>query len=420
MNDPTIICPHCKGAVHLTEAMAAPLVEATRKQFQQQIAEKDAAIALRENAILKRESDVADARRSIEAEVANKLKESRQEIAAEEAERARKNAAHELESKAKAIADLEATLKDRSDKLAEAQNAQADLIRKGRDLEEAQRALELTVEQRVQASLDDVREKSKAAAEQALGLKIAEKDMQIDGMLRQIEELKRRAEQGSQQLQGEVQELQLEALLRTKFPMDTVQPVPKGEYGGDVLHAVSGPLGERCGTILWETKRTKNWSDGWLVKLRADMRAAKAEAALIVSQTLPKGVETFDLVDGVWVTDMRCAIPVAIAVRYSLIELAMARRSLDGQQTKMELVYAYLTGPRFRQRVEAIVERFSDMQSDLDKERKGMTRLWAKREQQIKTVIEATVGMYGDLQGIGGTKLLEIPGLELPLIEVGG
>ena len=169
MNDPMIICPHCKGAVHLTEAMAAPLVEATRKQYLNQIAEKDAAIALRETAILKRESDVADARRSIEAEVANKLKESRQEIAVEEAERARKNSAHELESKTKEITDLEATLKDRSDKLAEAQKAQADLMRKGRDLEEAQRALELTIEQRVQTSLDDVREKSKAAAEQALG-----------------------------------------------------------------------------------------------------------------------------------------------------------------------------------------------------------------------------------------------------------
>jgi hypothetical protein len=138
---------------------------------------------------------------------------------------------------------------------------------------------------------------------------------------------------------------------------------------------------------------------------------------LIVSQALPKGLQSFDFIDGVWVAEPRCAMPVAIALRESLIALAAVRLAGEGQQTKMELVYQYLTGPRFRRRIEAVVERFSDMQADLDRERKAMMRLWAKREEQIRGVVEATAGLYGDLQGIAGRTLLEIEGLEIPLLD---
>jgi hypothetical protein len=164
-------------------------------------------------------------------------------------------------------------------------------------------------------------------------------------------------------------------------------------------------------------KRTKNWSDGWLGKVREDQRAAKADVALIVSHALPKGLQTFDQIDGVWVTEPRCAVAVAIALRESLIGLAAARLAGEGQQTKMEVMYQYLTGPRFRHRIEAVVERFTDMQADLDRERKTMMRLWAKREEQIRGVVESTAGLYGDLQGIAGRSLLEIDGLQLPLLD---
>jgi hypothetical protein len=173
-----------------------------------------------------------------------------------------------------------------------------------------------------------------------------------------------------------------------------------------------------CGTILWESKRTRNWNDAWLSKLREDQRAAKAEFAVIVSQVLPKDVDAFDLVEGVWVTSPRTFIAVAIVLRHSLVELAMARHASEGQQTKMEMIYQYLTGPRFRHRVQAIVEKFTDMQQDLDKERKTMTKLWAKRQEQIRCVIESTAGLYGDLQGIAGKTLQEIEGLDIPAIEV--
>jgi hypothetical protein len=188
--------------------------------------------------------------------------------------------------------------------------------------------------------------------------------------------------------------------------------VPKGEFGGDVLQRVVGPLNQICGTILWETKRTKNWSDGWLPKLREDQRAAKAEIAIIISQALPKEVDTFGFVDGVWVADPKVTLPVALSLRQSLIEIAAARQASEGQQTKMEMVYGYLTGPRFRQRVQAIVEAFSSMKEDLDREKKVINRQWAKREEQIDRVMQATVGMYGDLQGIVSRTLQEIEGLE--------
>ena len=248
-----------------------------------------------------------------------------------------------------------------------------------------------------------------------------EKEETITAMQKQIEDLKRRAEQGSQQLQGEVQELELENLLRAKFPFDTIEPVPKGEFGGDALQRVvsaSGQPNGTVGTILWESKRTKNWSDGWLVKLREDQRTAKAEVAVLVSQVLPKGVESFDVVDGVWVTSPRAVLPVATVLRHTLLQVSTARQVSEGQQTKTEMVYQYLTGPRFRHRVEAIVEAFSSMQEDLAAEKKAIQRQWAKREIQLNNVLQSTAGMYGDLQGIAGKSLQEIEGLELPALQI--
>jgi hypothetical protein len=417
MGDPTITCPKCHHDIPLTESLAAPLLEATRRDFELRIADKDRNIADREKALRNQQAALEIARAEVDQQVFDKLQSERKRIAGEEAEKAKRLAATDLEQKDRELTDLQLVLKAREEKLAEAQQVQADLIRKQRELDDAKREIDLTIEKRVQASLATVRDKAKLEAEEGLKLRLAEKEEQIASMQRQVEELKRKAEQGSQQLQGEAQELVLEATLRAKFPRDLIEPVPKGEFGGDVLQRVIGPLDQHCGTILWETKRTKNWTDSWLAKLREDQRKAKADIALIVSNALPRGVHTFDHVDGIWVTNSRCAIPVAIALRQSLIEIAAVRQAGVGQHSKMEIMYQYLTGPRFRQRLEAIVEKFSDMQEDLEKERRAMTRLWAKREEQIRGVIDATAGMYGDLQGIAGQALKEIDGIAMPLIE---
>jgi hypothetical protein len=417
MTEPIISCPKCKAEIKLTESLAAPLIESTRREFEKQLAQKDVDVAKRETLLRDREEALSKAKETIDDQVAEKLKQERAKIIAEEAKKAKLALGADLDQKAKEITELQEILKQREAKLAEAQKAQSELIRKQRELDDAKREMDLTVEKKIQEGLTTVRDQARKEAEEQLKLKVMEKEQTIASMQKQIEELKRRAEQGSQQLQGEVQELALEELLSTKFPRDIIEPVPKGEHGGDILHRVSGPFGQTCGTILWESKRTKNWSDNWLGKLREDQRAAKAEIAVIVSQALPKGVETFELIDGVWVTHPRAALPVAMTLRNTLIEVACARQATEGQQTKMEMVYQYLTGPRFRQRVQAIVETFSSMHEDLEKERKAITKQWAKREEQIARVMQATVGMYGDLQGIAGKTLQEIEGLGFPALE---
>lgn len=415
--DATITCPSCQTEIKLTESLAAPLIAATKREYEKKIADKDEALDRREAALRAQQVAIEEAQANVDALVAEKLKAERNVIAQDEARKAKFALATDLEARAREIAELKDVLAQRDTKLAEAQATQIELLRKQRELDDAKRELELSVEKRVQEALGAVREQAKKDAEESLRLKVSEKEEQILSMQRQIEELRRRAEQGSQQLQGEVLELQLEVLLGNRFPLDVLEPVAKGEFGGDLLQRVIGPAGQVCGAILWETKRTKNWSDAWLSKLRSDQRTAKAELALLISEALPKGVESFELIDGVWVAHPRFVLPVASVLRQSLIELAASRISQEGQQTKTELVYQYLTGPRFRHRVEAIVERFSEMQDDLNRERKATMRLWAKREAQIQGVIDSTVGMYGDLQGIAGRAMQEIPALETPLIE---
>lgn len=459
MTEPTVICPNCQHEFALTESLAAPLVAATRREFEARLvsererivaeeaararaalegemAGKAAEIADLQDLLKQRNEKVAelqkaqaelarqrqeleDARAEMEVTVAEKLREEREKIAADAERKARLALGDEMEARARENAGLQETLEAQRVKLAEAQAAQVELLKKQRELEDARAEMELNIQKGIQEGLEASRAQARKEAEEALNLTLAERQHTIDAMKKQIEDLKRRAEQGSQQLQGEVLELELESRLSGAFPLDTIAPVPKGEFGGDAVQTVRNPLGQVCGTILWESKRTKNWSDGWLQKLKDDQRAAKAELAIIVSQALPKEVESFDLVEGIWVTSPRCALPLAVSLRQSLMELANVRQSREGQETKVELVYEYLTGPHFRQRVQAIVEAFSVMQADLVKEKRAMQAQWAKREKQLERVLGATAGMYGDLQGIAGQGIQEIEGLGLLALEGG-
>lgn len=330
VNEPTITCPNCHTVIRLTESLAAPLIAATREQYEQQLREKDQDVAKREQGVREKERLVVEAKRTLDDQIADQvatqLQSERARVVTEEAKKAKIAIAAELDAKARELLELQDVLKIRDAKLAEAQNAQAELIKKQRELDDAKRELELTVEKRVQDGLSAVRAAAKREAEDGLKLKVAEKDQTITSMQQTIEELKRKAEQGSQQLQGEVQELELENLLRAKFPFDSIEPVAKGEVGGDVLQRVVSQTGQQSGAILWESKRTKNWSDGWLTKLREDQRAAKADVSVLVSQVLPKGVEAFDVVDGVWVTSPRAALPVATVLRHTLLQVSMARQ----------------------------------------------------------------------------------------------
>jgi hypothetical protein len=420
VNGTHIICPKCSTKIAFTESLAAPLIAEARKKFEAQLATKEVDFDRREAELKQTQADLDKAREDFTEQVTAKLRTERAAIAEAEAKKARLAVSDDLSHRDRQLADLQQMLATNNAKLAEAQRVQVEMLRKERQLEDARREMDLTVEKKVQENLAAVRDKARLAAEDALKAKVTEKETQIAGMQRQIEELPRKADQGSQQLQGESLEVELESLLRSRFPRDVIEPIAKGEFGGDVVHGVLTANGQRCGTILWESKRTKAWNPAWLGKLRDDQRSAKAEVALIVSSALPKDVQSFDLVENIWVAQPRFAIPLAVALRQSLIDVAASRKAQEGQQTKTEVMYTYLTGPRFRHRIEAIVEKFTDMKADLDRERATMTRLWAKREEQLRGVLDSTSGLYGDLQGIAGRAMQEIDNLDMPMIGAKG
>ncbi|MCA6121217.1 DUF2130 domain-containing protein [Bradyrhizobium sp. WSM 1704] len=418
VHEPRIICPRCSHQIALTESIAAPLLEAQRRGFQEKLVAREAEFARKADELRQQQDELAKARESLDERINQRLEVERKQVVAAEAKKAREQVAGDLAAMKQRLAESEQLLEARNAKLVEAQRAQAEALRKQRELDEKARELEVTIEKRVQASQAELIAKARQDVTDELRSQVSQKDAQIDSLGRTVEELKRKLEQGSQQTQGEAFELELENLLRGKFPLDLIEPVAKGETGGDIVHTVNGQVGASAGVILWELKNTKNWSDAWLPKLRDNKRAAKADVALIISTALPKGVESFDLIDGVYVAHPRCAVPVAMTLRQGLLEVASARTTQAGQQSKADQVYQYLTGSRFKQRIEAIVERFKDMREDIDKERKFMVKAWAKREAQVSAMIESTVGMVGDLHGIMGQAMPEIEAIEdPPMIE---
>ncbi len=251
-----------------------------------------------------------------------------------------------------------------------------------------------------------VREELASAHAQAQGVREAEHAQQTDGLRRQVEELRRKLEAGGEQRRGEVCEVRLEEFLRGAYPGDTIEPVARGTNGADVCQRVCVPGDKPCGTIIYENKHTVAWNPRWLAKVKDDQRAERAEVAVIVSTVLPKEVSTFALVDGVWVTSFACLPGLSIALRLGLLQLAAHRQAAIGRGEKMELVYAYLTGPQFQRHVESLAATFAAMGDDLAKEKRAITTSWHRREKQLERVAASVTGLYGDLQGIAGAGAL--------------
>ena len=410
MSDSSVICPNCKFEIEVTEVLSAQLRGEIRKEFEADQRKKESQLAERESALQRQSTELQEAKATIEQQVAEKLEKERQQLSDAALKKAKEQVAVEL-------MDSQQQLDEVRTKLKTAEQAELELRKDRRQLEEQKEALELTVNRKLDEERTKIRDAAKKEAADERQLKDAEKDKLINDLRTQIEDLSRKSEQGSQQMQGEVLELVMEDLLRRYFPFDTILPVAKGIHGGDVIHIVHDAMGVECGIILWESKRTKNWSDGWLPKLRDDQRAAKAHVAILISIELPKGVTTFECVDGIWVSSQACALALASALRSGLIDAATARRSSDGKQTKMELLYTYLSGQEFRHRVEGIVESFVTLKEDLDAEKRAMQRMWAKREKQLERAITNTSGMYGDLQGLIGASLPALAALEPPLLS---
>ena len=419
LHEITITCPSCNVEFPLTETLAQPIIAAERAQIQRETQERVAALKEHEQdlsqrqqalEVLKRELDVRQA--EIDAAVEQRL-QSQRDVLAKAAE---KKAADAYNVRLLAV---EQELAQKQAKLAQAESAELALRKERRTLEEEKQRLELEVERRLEAERLRIREATQKEEEQSYLLKLAEKDKLISDMKKQVEELRRKGDQSSQQLQGEVLELELEAMLRTAFPADQIDPVPKGRNGGDVVHRVVGPNGLQCGTILWESKRVRAWSNDWLTKNREDQRLVGASVGAIVTTSMPKGVDAFDRLEGVWVAQLRCAMPLAKALRHALIEAAMAKVAGQGRDGKMERLYEYLIGPLFRNRVSAIIEAGISMQDDLEAEKRALTKHWAKRQRRLELLMDGTAGMWGDLQGLAGRSIPELEGLQVPQLDDG-
>jgi hypothetical protein len=406
----TVICPNCRFEIEVTEVLSAQLRAQLQKEFEADIRKKETAIADREAEVVRAREEVAKAQQDIDRRVSDQLAKERQKLSEDALAKAREQVTLEIRDK-----DLQ--LEDLGTKLKSAQETELQLRKERRELEEQKQSLELTVNRRLDEERGKIRETAKKEAAQERQLKDAEKDKLINDLRTQLEDMQRKAEQGSQQLQGEVLELELETLLRQHFPVDEITPVPKGVHGGDVVHTVRDAAGTVCGSILWESKRTKNWSDGWLTKLRDDQRTAKAHIAILISLELPKDLKHFRCIDGVWVTSRDCALHVAAALRAGLLEVSAARRSVEGRNDKMEMLYAYLSGSEFRHRVEGIVEAFVTLKKDLDSEKRAIQKMWGNREKQLERAITSTSEMYGELSGIIGRQLPVIEQLELTALE---
>ena len=410
MAEQNIICPYCKKEIPLTQAITQKIEADLRRKMEEDFAKRDNELSGRENTLVAKEQAVVksaqELNKKIDEEVARKLILERDNIVKE----ARKKVETETSLEIKALKE---DLESKDKKLQETQQNELALRKQKADLEARERNVDLEVARKIDSERVSIYSEASRKADEEYQLKDKDKERKIADLIKQLDEAKRKAEQGSQQAQGEVLEIELEQMLKLSFPYDIIEPVPKGIKGADVLQKVNNPWGEYCGTIIWESKRTKGWSDGWIDKLKDDQREVKADIAVLMSIVLPKEINGFSQFKGIWVTSYPLAVALAVALRANLIEVASAKQAAVGKVEKMEAIYNYLSGTEFKQKVEAIVEAFVAMNTDLAKEKASMEKLWSKREQQIKKVVISTARMYGDMQGIIGASLPEIKSLEL-------
>jgi len=309
-------------------------------------------------------------------------------------------------------------LEEKNQKLKEFQQQELELRKQQRQLQEEKEAFELEAARKLDEERNKIAEEAgKKAAEENM-LKMREKDDQLAAMKKQIGELKRKAEVGSQEAQGEALEQELQEYLERTFPYDRFQEVKKGTRGADILQIVHNRTGKECGKILWESKNTKEFQKSWIEKLKKDQQEAGVNIAIIMSIVLPKGIDGFGQYDGIWLTDYRSAIGLATALRQGLIEVARQKLITTGQDSIKDILYQYITGQEFTMHIRAVVEAFQRMNEELEKEKRAMTKIWNSREKQIATVIENVAGIHGSIEGlVGGQKALpEIETLSLDAI----
>jgi hypothetical protein len=404
-----IACPSCHSPIEVTEILRAQITAEVRSENEAAARRQQAELSEMRRKLDAEQEAIESAREDIQQQVKNLLETQRSELLAKAKREAMQAVGVEMK-------DRETELSELKSKLSEANNRELAFRKRERELETAKKELELEVARQIDAERTRIRDEAKQQLDEEHQLKDAEKDKKISDLAAKIKDLQRKVEQGSQQLQGEVQELVLEQLLETAFPSDRIEPIAKGVSGGDNVQRVLNNAGTICGSILWESKRTKNWSNAWLAKARDDQRTARTDCVVIVTEAMPECVRNFEKIEGVWVCSWSAAKALATVLRFGLLEVGKARIAMQDQHEKTELVYNYLTGTEFQQRVNGVVEALISMQSDLDSEKRSTKRLWSKREKQILRAVGNLASFYGDLQGFIGTSLPTIEGLDVPRI----
>lgn len=401
----TIKCPYCGEVFPIDEALEEHLRETLSTEVQAELKKRLSKIEERERSLRESEEALSQRAQEIEAQVEERISQARAVLEAEAKQKAQEEQAELLES-------LRRDLKEQREKLREAQKAEIQLREERQKLEDDRAALELKLRRQLDQERQKIRAETRKTLEEQHALELADREQLITSLKEQIEDLRKRAEQGSQQRQGEVMEVALEELLRDNFPSDIIEPIRSGQRGADIRHDVVGRNGQVCGTILWESKRAK-WQRSWIPKLREDQKEARAEIAVLVGTSLPNDVNGFAFTDGVWVCDLDSALGLACALRMHLTELAQVRTAAIGRRGKAEALFEYLHTSDFRQRFEGVVRAFVEMKKELEKEKAAVQAQWARRDKQIERVLSNVAGIYGDLQGIAEGSLPEIQYLEV-------
>ncbi len=417
MSNSNITCPNCGHSFSSDEAIAKHIEEKYQKEYAQknnefiaQQQKKSAELKKRQEEIENKQKEFEEAKEKARLEYAQKLKEEREKIQLESKIKADMEAKESVEIK---IKQMEADLLKKKEENKELQLKEVEFLKKENELKERHEKIELEVEKKILEGKKKTEEEMLIKISEKFDLKEKEYQKQIEDAKKSAEDMKRKMEQGSMQLQGEVQELAIEDELRQAFPFDRVDEVSKGIRGADCIQTIINQSQQECGKIIYESKRTQNFGGDWIEKLKSDMLSAGADIAVLISQTLPKDQKTFAMINGVWVCSYQEFKSLAMAIREGLIMVHATKGANENKGDKMQMLYSYLTGNEFRHQVEAIVEGFSSLKNELEREKRAMHRMWKEREKQIEKVIMNTVDLYGSVKGIAGSSVKSIDSLDL-------
>tara|TARA_B100000768_G_scaffold182052_1_gene208927 strand:- start:28542 stop:29810 length:1269 start_codon:yes stop_codon:yes gene_type:complete len=409
--DTKIKCPNCGTSIDVQDILAHQLEEKVREEFNQKLLSEKLKFSKREEELEKARIDFEEKKKNENELFQDRLEKS---IKAEKEvlqSSIKKKLEEEQEEQMKM---LQRELNEQSDKLKEFNIAKAEIEKLKREKTELKSAAEAEAQKTLNETLIQEKDKIRKSEEEKNELKMKELYKQLEDQKKLTEEMKRKQEQGSMQLQGEVQELAIEEWLAQKFPLDGVEEIKKGARGGDCIQTVNTREAQNCGSIYYESKRTKDFQPSWIEKFKADIRDRNANIGVLVTNVLPSDMDRMGMRDGIWICTYEEFKGLCAVLRQSIIRFNSAVATQENKGDKMHMLYDFLTGNAFRMQVEAIVEGFSQLKIDLDTEKRSMQRIWKQREKQIEKVITSTVDMYGSIKGIAGNAVQSVKALELP------